>query len=1077
MARAPATTPRRRADEPAPAVELTLLSRVAYRDQEITGPRLRGLVALLADDLRTGCSTARLVEGLWPDELPEHPAKALQIIVSRTRAQLGADVIASTPTGYRLALTEDQVDTSAVLRSASASAARAQAGDHAAALAHAEAGLALWQGAEGGDTGLDDPVAALRAERASTYRSLERARALALSRLGRHAEAADELARLVRERPRDEEVLAELLRGEAATLGPSAALDRYEAYRRSLRDELGTDPGPALQAVHQQLLQGTSPVVRHGVAYEPNPLLGRDDDIAAVADLLRSVRVTSIVGPGGLGKTRLAQVVSRQAEQRIVHFVPLAGVAPGADVAGEVAAALGAGGHGRTPISQRAVPTGVVAGIAAILGPGPALLVLDNCEHVLRGAAELVRALVSMTKDLRVLTTSRAPLGLSSESVYLLPELTLPTTVELFGQRARAARPGADLPADVVEEVCRHLDGLPLAVELAAARVRVMSVAEIARGLEDRFGLLRGGPRDAPERHQTLRAVVDWSWNLLDPAGQAAMRALSVFPAGCTADAAWWVLGDGDASDVAQVLEHLVDQSLLQVSDTPTGTRFRMLETVREFSTAHREAAGETDQVVDRFMAWARDFGVAHHDAAFGADPFAPVERIRAEQDNLAQALRYGLAKADGGTVAATSAVLGSLWIIESNFQRLRKLAEENARVLSHFRPGPDLLEATRTALALCAIYTFLIEGPRAVRSLVALQRLPPAPPDTMIRAAAVVLAAALKDRSALYALCDSDEPLVAGAANGVVSYFFENVGDLDSALKAARRSLGAFEQRKLPYLQAGTHARISELCLQVERGEEARRHLLAALPVMERLGNWSALVGIRWWLVLASLQVGDVDEAEHWLEQTAPPQTDEPIGTLTYGLGVRAEILLARGEVEAGLRLWRRAVDLLVHAEGPIFGVDTDPSEDQWTLEAEAVTVVAHAQHGRRDLVESLTGELPHRLTTLLANPVANPPPYLMELPTCGGFLLALATVDLDRGARTGDHWATRSGARMVALAERFGFLRNFQPTMSAARARQAAEQADRPAYEDAVSSYAGLGHEELRAAALVALRERERH
>ena len=168
MARAPATTPRRRPDEPAPAVELTLLSRVAYRDQEITGPRLRGLLAPLADDLRTGCSTARLVEGLWQTSLPEHPAKALQIIVSRARAQLGADVIASIPTGYRLALTEDQVDTSAVLRSASASAARAQAGDQAAALAHAEAGLALWQGAEGGDTGLDDPVAALRADHAYT---------------------------------------------------------------------------------------------------------------------------------------------------------------------------------------------------------------------------------------------------------------------------------------------------------------------------------------------------------------------------------------------------------------------------------------------------------------------------------------------------------------------------------------------------------------------------------------------------------------------------------------------------------------------------------------------------------------------------------------------------------------------------------------------------------------------------------------------------------------------------------------------------------------------------------------------
>jgi predicted ATPase/DNA-binding SARP family transcriptional activator len=1064
MARAPATTPRRRADE-APAVELTLLSRVAYRDQEITGPRLRGLLALLAGDLRTGCSTARLVEGLWPDELPEHPAKALQIIVSRARAQLGADLIASTPTGYRLTLTEDQVDTSVVLRSASASAGRAQAGDHAAALAHAQAGLALWEGAEGGDTGLDDPVAALRAERASTYRSLVRARALALSRLGRHAEAAEELARLVRERPRDEEVLAELLRCEAATVGPSAALDRYETYRRSLRDELGTDPGPALQAIHRQLLQGTSPVVRHGVAYEPNPLLGRDDDIAAVADLLRSVRVTSIVGPGGLGKTRLAQVVSRQAEQRIVHFVPLAGVASDDDVAGEVAAALGAGGPGRPPISQRAVHTGVVAGIAAILGPGPALLVLDNCEHVLGGAAELVRALVSMTKDVRVLTTSRAPLGLSSESVYRLPELSLATTVELFGQRAKAARPGADLPAEAVEKVCRHLDGLPLAVELAAARVRVMSVAEIARGLEDRFGLLRGGPRDAPERHQTLRAVVDWSWNLLDPAGQAAMRALSVFPAGFTADAARHVLGDGDA----QVLEHLVDQSLLQVSDTPTGTRFRMLETVREFSTAHREAAGETDEVVGRFLAWARDYGVAHHDAPFGADPSPSVERTRAEQDNLAQALRSGMARADGGTVAATSAVLAGLWIVESNYPRLTAVAAETARLLSHFRPGPDLVEVTRTTLTMFTTFTFLLQGPRPARSLVALRRLPPAPPDTMIRAIGIVLGAAPGDRSALYELCDSDEPLVAAAANGIVSYFWENEGDLERALEAARRTLRAVEAHKFPYLQAVANARIAELCLQAERGDEARRHLLAVLPVLERLGTTAEVIGIQWWMVLANLQLGDIDEAEHWLERTAPPRADEPVGTRTYGLGVRAEILLARGEVEAGLRLWRRAGDLLRNAVDPIFGMEVDPGQEPWTLEVEAVTVVAHAQHGRLDLVEELTGDLPERLSAMLMHPVANPPPYLMELPVSGALLLALAMVDLDRGA-------TGSGVRLVALAERLGFLRNFQPTMSAARARRAAEQADRPAYEDAVSSYAGLGHEKLRAAALAALRARER-
>jgi tetratricopeptide (TPR) repeat protein len=377
--------------------------------------------------------------------------------------------------------------------------------------------------------------------------------------------------------------------------------------------------------------------------------------------------------------------------------------------------------------------------------------------------------------------------------------------------------------------------------------------------------------------------------------------------------------------------------------------------------------------------------------------------------------------------------------------------------------------------LVLCTTYTFLIEGPRAVRSLAALRRLPPAPPDTLVRAVAVVLGAAPENRSVLYELCDSDEPLVAGAANSVVSYFWENEGDLERALKAARRTLEGFEQQKLPYPQAVAHARISELCLQAERGEEARRHLLAAMPVLERVGNWSDLVGIRWWMVLASLQVGDVDEAEHWLDQTAPPPVDEPVGTITYGLGIRAEILLARGEVEAGLRLWRRAVDLLANTQGPIFGVFEDPSQEQWVLEAEAVTVVAHARHDRLDLVEELTGELPHRLSRMLANPVANPPPYLMELPTSGGLLLALAMVDLNRGARAGDERATRSGARMVSLAERFRFPRNFQPTMSAARARQAAEQADRPAYDEAVSSYAGLDHEDLRAAALAALEERE--
>ncbi|WP_406355294.1 ATP-binding protein [Streptomyces sp. NBC_00658] len=1056
--------------------ELIFLSRVSYRGREVAGPRLRGLLALLADDLRTGCSTARLVDGLWHDEQPENPTKALQVLVSRARSQLGAELIASTATGYRLTLGEDQVDSSAVVLAAGDSSRAVQDGDHTAALAHAEAGLALWDGAA--DDLAADPVSALRAARVPAYTALVRARALSLARLGRRAEATEALTALVREHPRDEEVLAELLRCEAATVGPAAALARYDTYRRTLREDLGTEPGPALRALHQELLREEAPAVRRGVPHEPNPLLGRAEDIAAVTDLLRTSRVTSIVGAGGLGKTRLAHVVSRTAEQKSVHFVALAGVTTDADVAAEVASALGVSEPRLASAGHLAVSADVLAGIAGALGPA-ALLVLDNCEHVVRGAADLVQALVSTTRDLRVLTTSRAPLGLSSESVYLLPELSLETTVELFGQRARSARPGVELPTATVEELCRHLDGLPLATELAAARVRVMSVTEIARRLDDRFALLKGGARDAPERHRTLLAVVDWSWNLLDTEGRAALRGLSVFPDGFTAEAARHLVGEGDVLDVLDVLENLVDQSLLKVTDTASGVRFRMLETVREFSAARREEAGGTDRATGQLLEWARDFGRTRHEAVLDAGSVADLDRIRVEQDNLVHALRLAQARADMPTVAAVTAVLAGAWNLESNYARTVTLFEEIGPLLSRFRPGPDDVEVTRTAAVLFTANQFMLHGPRtpAVRSLVTVLRLPPAPPDTLVRAAATVLGAlpqALRgDRVALRELCDSHEPLVAGVANAVASFLAENENDPPQALAAARRMLAELDGRGGPWTLTQAHARISELCLQLERGEEALSHIQAALRLQEQLlGPSVDALGVRWAMVLAHLLLGAFDEAEHWLEQTALNQAEDPFGMLMFGYGVRAEILLARGRTEEGLRLWRRAADPGHSPEGPLF--EKDPSGvagvddvEAWNLEARAVAVIAHAQHGRLDLVEQLAGELPGKLGVLLTHPTVTQPAYVMDLPVCGAFLVALAMVDLERGS-------TKTAARLFALAERFRYLRGFQPTMSSARVREAAGHADRAAYDDAVSAYAALGRVELRGAALEVLRTR---
>ncbi|GAA4692040.1 hypothetical protein GCM10023215_31340 [Pseudonocardia yuanmonensis] len=1003
---------------------LTLLPRVAVDGVAVPGDRPAALLAALAADLPAGCSTGRLVAELWPDDPPADPAKALQVVVSRVRARIGPELIATTPTGYRLALDAADVDAAALLRYAAA----ARATDAAAVLAAADAGLALWSGA--GDPAERGPLGALRAARRGTVAELRRRRALALSRLGRATEALGPLEEQAAAAPRDEELLLELLRSEAAVRGPAVALSRYEDHRRALAEELGTDPGAALRAQQAVLLAESAPVRRRGVVAEPNALLGRDADVAAVLALLRAARVVTVSGPGGLGKTRLAHAVAARADARTVQVVSLAGIRSGVDVAAEVAAAVRPDG----PLAGAAPDP--ASAVAEALGSGPALLVLDNCEHVLDAAADLVHAVVARARDLRVLVTSRAPLNLSSESVYPLPQLDPAVTVALFAERARAARPDVVLPEAEVEALCARLDGLPLAVELAAARVRVLPVGEILRRLGDRFALLRGAGRDRPERHRTLEAVVGWSWNLLDDEARAALRTLSALPGGFTEETAAGLLG-GDRIDL---LETLVDQSLLRPPDA--AGRFRMLETVREFCAARRAEAGEEVLVTGRVLEWGRRTSLAVHARVFGAEPQPALERIRAEQENLLHVLHLARALGDRGTLAPVVAALGALWTVEAGTQRLLATGADCLPALSRHRPTDEPgLAALRQAVVQHAAVCLLLDPAAAVRPLAVLRRLPPGPADTAIGAIAEVVTV-LPDAAALGDLCTDPRPLVAAIALGVVGYVREAQGDLAGAYATAREMPDRIPAR-MPWLHTFVHGRLAELSLQLERHDEALVRLAAAGKALAELGVVGDPMGLRLGMVVAHLGLGATGDAERALA-TVPPPADTP-DAVSFDLVARAELALAKGEVEAGLAMWRRATTVL--------DVDTCAAwlrPYAWSLRAMAV--VAHVRHHRLDEAAGTADDLPAALDALLATGVPDP--------ICGTLLLALGLVEVERGR------AVR-GAWLVAIAERFHYLREYQPTMSSAAARAAVTAAAGPAYAEAVAEYAGLDRDDLRAEA----------
>ncbi|MEU5161515.1 BTAD domain-containing putative transcriptional regulator [Streptomyces sp. NPDC020875] len=592
------------------------------RAVRVPEPKVRGLLAALLVHRGRPVSADRLVADVWGGRPPGNPAAALQNKVWQLRRALeaaepgGRELVVSRAPGYELLTGGGSVDADRFTELTARARAAAGPGDRAALFAEA---LTLWRGPAFADFADEEFVRADAVRLAEQRLTVLEEQAETRLELGEHALVADDLGELValhplRERLRTAHVRALYLAGRQ-----DAALNSYTELRRRLADELGVDPGPELAALHRAVLAqdpalAAVPAPATTSARPPSNLpraltglIGRDGDVTELRTALTRHRLVTLTGPGGVGKTRLALAVAAGLEAVFpggVRLVELAALAPAADPGDTAPAELVAGVLGvRDDVVTAAGdgspgPPSAADRIATALGGRPALLVLDNVEHVVEPVAALVAELLPVAPGLTVLATGQSPLRVAGEWLREVAPLAGADAAALFTERARAAaaRPViGPADAEAVAAICRRLDGLPLALEMAATRVRVLGPAELAARLDDRFHVLGPGVRGAPARQRTLRSVLDWSWELLGEPERAVLRRLAVHADGCALAAAEAVCpGDGVARpEVPELLARLVEASLVVVADTPDGPRYRLLESVSAYGLDRLRDHGE----------------------------------------------------------------------------------------------------------------------------------------------------------------------------------------------------------------------------------------------------------------------------------------------------------------------------------------------------------------------------------------------------------------------------------------------------------------------------------------------------
>jgi predicted ATPase/DNA-binding SARP family transcriptional activator len=604
------------------------------RRVELAGPKQRALLAMLALHANESVSAERLAMAVWGEEVPN--VNAVRVQISRLRAALGdPDLLVTTPSGYMLRAEPDTVRFERLCREG----------------AYAEA-LELWRGPALAEF---DFAQAERARLDELHAGALEAHIDQELANGRHRELIGELEQRTQEHPLRERTYAQLMLALARSGRQADALAVYHRARATLVEELGIEPGDELRALERQVLTQTVTPAASTIPAPPTPTIGREHDLERLQALLETHRLVTIVGPGGVGKTRLAIELARRRPD--ATFVSLAGVAKAEDVPEAIVRARGV-----TPMPGESA----IGALTRQVARGSVLMVLDNCEHVLEAAA-LIPPLLEAAPELRILATSREASRLQAERVFRLAPLELSAAVDQFTSLVEAR----DLDASdraAAAEICRRVDGLPLALELAAGRLGLLTVPELAVRLRDGLDAIGSGPRDTPPRQRTLTAMIEWSYALLGPAEQRALCALGVFAGGGTLEAA-----EAVTQAPLDVLQALVEKHLAVARDG----RLLLLETVREFALAHLTDEEAVRRRHAEHYAALAEAALVHLEWTFEA---ALHDR---EASNFRAALRWTIESGEAELALRLAAKLNQYW-------GMRELGPEGERWL-------------RTALALDA--------------------------------------------------------------------------------------------------------------------------------------------------------------------------------------------------------------------------------------------------------------------------------------------------------------------------------------------------------------------------------------